>query len=252
MTRTVQGAHDDPRGGVLLDWYAALLAAHGHRGWWPGRTRTEIILGAILTQNTAWGNVEKALAVLRAARLLDFSMLRRIPETELALHLRSSGAFRQKARKVRAFLQTLDESAGGTLAGMARVPTHQLRTALLDTWGIGPETADCILLYAFGRPVFVVDAYTRRVVARHGLVAENALYREVQALFHASLPADPDLWNDYHAQFVRLGQEHCRRAAPRCAGCPLESFLPGRRKGKPRPRLRGSDDRSARNLRRVV
>jgi endonuclease-3 related protein len=229
-----------------------LYSAHGHCGWWPGKSRTEIILGAILTQNTAWSNVETALAVLRAADLLNFGRLRRVAEAELASHLRSSGAFRQKARKVRAFLQTLDGTAGGSLARMARIPTPELRSALLATWGIGPETADCILLYAFDRPVFVVDAYTRRVLARHGLKRENAPYGEVQALFHDALPADLGLWNDYHAQFVRLGQMHCRRAAPRCDGCPLEPFLPLQGSAKPQSGWRGIGARTARPERCVV
>ncbi len=183
-----------------------------------------MILGAILAQNTAWSNAERSLAALRANGLLDFERLRSLTEPELASHLRSSGAFRQKARKVRAFLQTLDDVAGGSLSRMARIPTPQLRSMLLGTWGIGPETADCVLLYAFGRPVFVVDAYTRRVLARHEMCPENVPYGEIQALFQDSLPRDPAMWNDYHAQFVRLGQERCRRVSARCDGCPLERF----------------------------
>ncbi len=243
---------DGARRELLWQWYERLLAAQGHRSWWPGKNRTEIILGAILTQNTAWTNVETALTVLRAAGLLDFARLRRVSETELASFLRSSGAFRQKARKVLAFLQTLDETAGGSLARMARIPTPDLREALLGTWGIGPETADCILLYAFGRQVFVVDAYTRRVLARHRLQRENAPYAEIQAFFHDALPTDQELWNDFHAQFVRLGQEHCRRATPRCDGCPLQPFLPPQRNGKPRPGSRGIDARTMRSGCRVV
>jgi endonuclease III related protein len=239
MGRAENGIGGRSPGTLLRDWYGALLAAHGHRGWWPGRTRAEIILGAILTQNTAWANAEKALASLRGADLLDLGRLGRVAEVELARHLRSAGAFRQKTRTVRAFLRTLETSAGGSLARMAHVPTPELRAVLLATWGIGPETADCILLYAFGRPVFVVDAYTRRVLARHGLTREADDYAAVQAVFHESLVADPDWWNDFHAQFVHLGQGHCRRSAPRCDGCPLEPFLPRQSIGKPAPRLRG-------------
>jgi endonuclease III related protein len=237
---------------LLQQWYEALLAAHGHRGWWPGRSRTEIILGALLTQHTAWVNVEKVLGELRDAGLLDFDRLRTISDTELAAHLRSSGAFRQKARKVRSFLKTLDETAGGSLARMARIPTAELRAALLATWGIGPETADCILLYAFARPVFVVDAYTRRVLMRHGLMQEGAPYAEVQALFHRGLPANPDVWNDYHAQFVRVGQERCRPAGPCCEGCPLEPFLGGGTRSKPGKALRGTGGRAVRSRRTMV
>ena len=240
MVRTGPTTREKSRRRLLLAWYQALFAAHGHRGWWPGNSRAEIIVGAILTQNTSWTNVERTLAALRASGLLDFRRLRRVPEVELASHLRSSGAFRQKARKLVAFLRTLDETAGGSLARMARIPTPELRAVLLGIWGIGPETADCILLYAFGRPVFVVDAYTRRVLSRHGLRQEDASYAEIQALFHDALAAHPDLWGDYHAQFVRLGQEHCRRAAPCCDGCPLEPFLPRKTGPKPLPGLRGT------------
>jgi endonuclease III related protein len=240
MDRTENGIGGGSPGALLRDWYGALRAAHGHRGWWPGRTRAEIILGAILTQNTAWTNAEKALATLRGEDLLDLGRLGRLAEPELARHLRSAGAFRQKTRTVRAFLRTLDTLAEGSLARMARIPTPELRAALLATWGIGPETADCILLYAFGRPVFVVDAYTKRILARHQLTREDAKYEAVQAVFHESLGADPGWWNDFHAQFVRLGQGHCRRAAPRCDGCPLEPFLPRQSIGKPAPRLRRS------------
>jgi endonuclease-3 related protein len=252
MVRTGPATPEGSRRGLLYEWYEALLAAHGRRGWWPGKSRTEIILGAILTQNTAWTNAEATLAVLRAAGLFDLVKLHGLTEAELVSYLRSSGAFRQKARKVMAFLRTLDETAGGSLARMARIPTPELRAALLGTWGIGPETADCILLYAFGRPVFVVDAYTRRVLARHNLQREDAPYAEVQALFHDALPTDPDLWNDYHAQFVRLGQEHCRREAPRCCGCPLEPFRHRKAGPKPRTGLRGMDACAARPGRRVV
>lgn len=252
MVRMRRASLEESRRPPFLKWYEALLAAHGHRGWWPGKSRTEVILGAILTQNTAWTNVETTLAVLRAAGLLDFVRLRQVPEVDLASHLRSSGAFRQKARKLLAFLHTLDETAGGSLARMARIPTPELRAALLGTWGIGPETADCILLYAFGRPVFAVDAYTRRVLARHGLQREDAPYAEIQELFHDALPTDPDLWGDYHAQFVRLGQEHCRRAAPRCDRCPLQPFLDRKTGPKPRPGLRGTGPRAVRSGRRVV
>jgi endonuclease III related protein len=240
MARTGPTTGEESRRLIFLAWYQALLAAHGHRGWWPGNSRTEIIVGAILTQNTSWTNVETTLVVLRAAGLLDFARLRQLSEVELASHLRSSGAFRQKARKLMAFLRTLDETAGGSLARMARIPTPELRAVLLGTWGLGPETVDCILLYAFGRPVFVVDAYTRRVLSRHGLQRESASYAEIQAPFHDALAADPDLLGDYHAQFVRLGQEHCRRAAPCCDGCPLEPFLPRKTGPKPLPGLRGS------------
>lgn len=208
-----------------MDWYAALRAASGPRNWWPGRTRLEIILGAILAQNTAWTNAERALRALRAEGLLNLQRLRRVPVARLAEVIRSSGAYRQKARKVRAFLDLLEADFGGSLARVARLETGPLRAWLLSVWGIGPETADSILLYAYGRPVFVVDAYTERVLRRHALIRPGAGYAEIQRFFLARLPADASLYNDYHAQLVRVGQLHCGRR-PRCDGCPLEPFLP--------------------------
>jgi endonuclease III related protein len=210
---------------ILLDLYHALWAAAGHRNWWPGRTRLEIILGAILTQKTAWTNVEKALSSLRAGGLLRWERLRELPEAELAATIRSSGTYRQKARRIRAFVRFLEERYGGSLSRMAREETGSLRRDLLSVWGIGPETADSILLYAFRRPVFVVDAYTLRVLVRHGYLQAGSGYAEAQQLLHKHLPPQEPLYNDYHAQFVWVGQTRCR-TAPRCHGCPLQPFLP--------------------------
>ncbi len=208
----------------LLACYAALRDAAGHRGWWPGKTRLEIILGAILTQNTAWTNVEKAIASLRRERMLTLDALRAAPEEQLASLIRPSGYFRQKARKIRAFIGLLDERYSGSLARVARRETPALREDLLSVWGIGHETADSILLYAFRRPVFVVDAYTIRVLSRHGWIPEKAGYLQVQSLLMSSLPPDEPLYNDFHAQFVWVGHHFCK-PAPRCADCPLARFL---------------------------
>jgi len=219
---------EDPGGSresrLLLSFYSALLRAAGHRGWWPGRTRLEIILGAILTQNTAWTNVEKALERLRGNGLLSLPGLRSCPEGRLAETIRPSGYFRQKARKVRAFLELLDVRYGGSLDRMSRRPAGALREELLAVWGIGPETADSILLYAFHKPVFVVDAYTRRVLIRHGLLPAKASYALTQDYLAAHLPVEEALYNDYHAQLVWVGQRYCR-TTPQCDGCPLEPFL---------------------------
>lgn len=193
----------------------------GPAGWWPGETPFEICVGAILTQNTSWTNVEKALGELRRRDLLSFARLRRLPLSRLAPLIRSSGYFNVKARRLRAFLEFLEEQFDGSVEAMAGESASALRPRLLAVDGIGPETADSIVLYAAGLPVFVVDAYTRRVFVRLGLLRGEETYDEVQHLFTAHLPADPDLFNDYHAQIVRLGKEVCR-PRPRCGSCPLE------------------------------
>jgi endonuclease-3 related protein len=205
--------------------YRKLLARNGHRNWWPGRTRIEIIAGAILTQNTAWTNAETALANLEEKGWLRVESLREVPERRLAEAIRPSGYFRQKARKLKAFVAFLDAHYGGSLRRMSFGGVETLRPELLGIWGIGPETADSILLYAFGKPVFVIDAYTRRVLVRHGWAGVDAAYEDLRKLMERSLPEDAGLWNDYHAQLVRVGQSHCG-TRPRCEGCPLEPMLP--------------------------
>jgi endonuclease III related protein len=205
--------------------YDALFLDHGSREWWPGRTRFEIIVGAILTQNTAWGNVEKAIHELRTRKWLSIAAMRGAPEDALAEAVRPSGYFRQKARKLKVFVAWVDARFQGSLARIRREPTASLRAELLGLWGIGPETADSILLYAFGRPVFVVDAYTHRVLRRHGLHPGGG-YEAVRGMIESRIPADIDLYNDFHAQIVWTGQRFCRPRAPRCAECPLRRFLP--------------------------
>jgi endonuclease-3 related protein len=204
--------------------YATLLADHGSRRWWPGETRLEIIVGAILTQNTAWTNVEKAIASLKAERFLSLKGLREVDEARLAETIRASGYFRQKARKLKAFMRWLDGRHGGSLARAARVETGVLRADLLSIWGIGNETADSILLYAFGRPVFVVDAYTHRILRRHALHPGGG-YEEVREMMERLLARDAALYNDYHAQLVWAGHHFCR-TRPRCEVCPLRRHLP--------------------------
>ncbi len=230
MPRTVSSAADAAQGtrrrglphpGV----YRALFARWGAQHWWPADTPFEVVAGAILTQNTSWSNVERAVRRLQRAGALSVEAVRRTPEARLAAWIRPSGFFRVKARRLKAFVRRLDERYGGSLDTLFRLPTPALREALLATEGIGPETCDSIALYAAGRPVFVADAYTRRVAVRHGWCAPGAGYDELAALFASALPPDARLYNEYHALLVRLGKEHCR-AAPRCGGCPLARRLP--------------------------
>jgi len=205
--------------------YAALFARWGPQGWWPARTPFETVVGAILTQNTAWTNVERAIANLRAADALTPEGLRALAPARLAERIRPAGYFNVKARRLRAFLDRLFERHDGRLDRLFALPTAALRAELLSIHGIGPETADSILLYAAGRPVFVADAYTRRALARHGWAEARAPYDAVAAFFADRLPRDTALFNEYHALIVRLGKEACR-ARPRCEDCPWRGWLP--------------------------
>lgn len=215
---------------ILRQYYDAMYATLGPQNWWPGRTRFEIIVGAILTQNTAWVNVERAMANLRRERLLSPSALKGVPLGKLASLIRPSGYFRQKAKKLKAFVGFLRREYAGSLAKMFRTPTPQLRERLLGVYGIGPETADCILLYAGGHPVFVVDAYTRRILERHGLTQPRLRYDEIRRYVGAHLPRDAALFNEYHALIVKVGKKWCLAKAPRCSECPLGPYLPVEKK----------------------
>jgi endonuclease-3 related protein len=210
---------------VLPQYFDALFRAHGEQHWWPGRTPFEIIVGAILVQNTNWVNAASAIANLRQAGLLTPSAVERVPQSKLARLIRSSGYFRQKARKLKAFVAFLREEHRGSLAAMFRTPTATLREQLLAVHGIGRETADSILLYAGSHPVFVVDAYTRRILQRHGLATGKESYEEIRGLFEKSLPKDPQLFNEFHALIVHTGKLHCRASAPLCSQCALHPFL---------------------------
>ena len=184
-------------------------------------------MGAILTQNTAWPNVERALKWLRVRKLLTARGLLALREGELARLIRPAGTYRVKARRLRAFLAILQARFGGRFGGLRRAPLGKLRTTLLSVSGIGPETADAILLYAVGRPVFVVDAYTRRVLARHRLVEPAIGYEALRGLLERHLPRDPALFNEYHALLVAVGKRYCR-SRPLCEACPLRFDLKGR------------------------
>lgn len=210
----------------LERYFQTLSSALGPQHWWPARTPFEVIVGAILTQNTAWTNVEQAIANLRRENLLTPVALERVNPRRLERLIRSSGYFRQKARKLKEFVRFLRREFGGSLGRMFRTPTDELRKRLLGVHGIGRETADSILLYAGGHGVFVVDAYTHRILARHGLAREKAGYEEVRALFEVSLPRDPGTYNEFHGLIVNVGKNWCRTREPRCHECPLRPFLP--------------------------
>jgi endonuclease-3 related protein len=209
---------------ALLRIYRRLLKARGPAGWWPGGDAFEVCVGAVLVQNTAWSNVEKALAVLRGRGLLAFAPLRALPVEELAPLIRSSGCFNVKARRLAALLAFLD-AFGGRPETMAGQDPFALRERLLAVPGVGRETADSIALYAAGLPLFVVDAYTRRVFARLGLLEGQESYDEVQAFFMRNLPREVPLYNDYHAQIVLLAKDFCR-PKPLCGPCPLSGLCP--------------------------
>lgn len=221
----------------LREAYRRLRAHLGHQHWWSAETPFEVCVGAILTQNTAWTNVEQAIARLKSAGVLEARALHALPEPELAELLRPAGTFRVKARRLRAFLRVLVEECDADLARLFAGPTPAVRARLLAIPGIGPETADCLLLYAGGHASFVVDAYTRRLFSRHDWGAPDAGYDELQRLAASAL-AEPeraarhDLWQDAHAQFVAVAKHFCRARAPRCGGCPLAPLLPP---GGPRP-----------------
>ena len=207
--------------------YRLLFAKWGPQHWWPGRTRLDIVVGAILTQNTAWTNVEKAIELLRKARALNLCRLHDADLKTLAEWIRPAGYFNVKARRLRAFTQMMFDRFGGDLRQLFALETPALRETLLGVNGIGPETADSILLYAGGRPVFVVDAYTRRFMIRHGWIGADSKYNDISRLFMERLSRDVALYNEYHALIVALGKNLCR-SKPRCAECPLQPLLPSR------------------------
>jgi endonuclease III related protein len=242
-------------------YYRTLLAAWGPQHWWPAHTPFEVIVGAFLTQNTAWTNVERALVNLRAADALSLEGIRRVPLTELERLIRPSGYFRQKAQRLKAFVAFLDRQYAGSLDNLFAQPTTKLREQLLTLNGIGPETADSILLYAGNHPVFVVDAYTRRILDRHEILPRKTHYEEIRQLFERSLApvaknkkqartrpkpesetpstahspspmstsprsATAQVYNEMHGLIVGVGKHYCKKAKPACDDCPLKPFLP--------------------------
>ncbi len=218
---------ETPPGITLQHYYSALYERYGPQRWWPARTRLEVILGAILTQNTNWNNAALALTNLRQSGLLRWPTLRQACIEDLERHVRPAGFYRQKARTIRSFVDWLLVRHRGSLHTLFAQPPHELRRQLLELRGLGPETADAIILYAGKMPFFVADAYTRRVLERHGLLPASADYAQAQAFLHRHLPAKAGLFNEFHALVVEVGKRHCRRQEPRCNGCPLAPFLPG-------------------------
>jgi endonuclease-3 related protein len=215
---------------ALLRVYRRLLRRRGPAGWWPGQDGFEIAVGAVLTQNTAWTNVEKALAALRSRGLLSHRRLRALPPEQIAPLIRSAGCYNVKARRLGALLAFLDQF-GGRPENMAGEEPRALRAKLLAVPGVGRETADSIALYGAGLPLFVVDAYTRRVFARMGLLKGTEDYDAIQAFFMDRLPKKAALYNEYHAQIVLLAKDFCR-PKPRCAACPVTDLC--RKRGLPR------------------
>jgi endonuclease III related protein len=208
---------------ILKQFYDALFAHFGPQGWWPGEGRLEICVGAILTQNTNWGNVERAIANIRNADAMNVAALRELSHEQLAALIRPAGYFNVKARRLRNFLDAVTEVAEGDIDRFLDLPGPEMRELLLAINGIGPETADSMMLYAAERPTFVIDAYTLRILRRHRVIDPSAKYQDVRALFQQSLPTEVQMWNEYHALLVAVGKHFCK-PRPRCEGCPLERF----------------------------
>lgn len=210
---------------TLQEIYQKLFDHFGPQHWWPGDTPFEICVGAILTQNTAWSNVEKAIANLKNAGLLDFEKMFNAPVGQIAELIRPAGYFNIKAKRLRKFLEAIKENYGsfdGLVGATGRSPVREF---LLSIKGIGPETADSMALYAFGEPTFVVDAYTKRVLVRHNLIEEEADYYQIKEFCEAHLERDVQLFNEFHALIVRVGKEFCKKTNPKCEECPLRALL---------------------------
>jgi len=207
----------------LQELYRRLYDAFGPQGWWPGETPFEVALGAILTQNTNWRNVSRVITALNDEGKLDPTLLGNMPEAELALRFRSAGYYNIKARRVKNFLDFFAGRFDSSMEKMAAEDWEPLRDNLLELHGIGPETADSILLYALHKPTFVVDAYTFRILSRHNLIPDPCSYEELRQFFMDRLPPEVLLYQEFHALLVRLGKDFCR-PQPRCAGCPLENW----------------------------
>jgi endonuclease-3 related protein len=207
----------------LLTIYDKLYKSFGPQHWWPGDTPFEVAVGAILTQNTNWGNVEKAINNLKTKDLLDAHSLYSISHEELAETIRPSGYFNIKAKRLKSFISFLVDNYEGKIENMEVIETLNLRQQLLNVNGIGAETADSILLYAVNKPIFVIDAYTKRVISRHGFMDYESGYDQFQRLFHDNLDRDIKLFNEFHALFVMTGKYYCK-PKPICNGqsqCPL-------------------------------
>lgn len=204
--------------------YNRLFDHFGPQGWWPGDAPFEVMVGAILTQNTNWGNVEKAIDNLKNGNFLTPKKLYSLPPSKLAEMIRPAGYFRVKTKRLRNFLKFFLDEYDGSIDKIREEELEDLRPKILSVSGVGPETADSILLYAVLKPIFVVDAYTKRILSRHNLISEDADYNEIQGFFIDSLPLDVKLFNEFHALIVKCGKSFCRIKNPKCSECPLESF----------------------------
>ena len=205
----------------INEFYKSLFEQYGRQNWWPAENKLECILGAILTQNTSWNNVEKAIFKLKENKLIDLTKLNKIKVGELAKIIRSSGYYNQKAKCIKNFIKFIVIEYEGNLDLMQNEDFNVLREKLINIKGIGFETADTILLYAFNKPAFVIDKYTYRMLSRHKLIPEQTNYQEMQELFVNSIGSNPVIYNEFHALIVKVGKEHCKRTAD-CIGCPLE------------------------------
>jgi len=206
-----------------MEMFHLLSNHYGPRNWWPADTELEVMIGAVLTQNTNWKNVEKAIENLKDKRLLSIEALHHVSVHELAQDIRPAGYYNIKARRLKNLIDFIFNRYGGNLRSLLEDETLSLRQGLLSINGIGPETADSILLYAASRPIFVIDAYTHRILNRHGMIAEQTTYQEMQEMFMDNLPEDPWLFNEFHALIVETGKDYCRKK-PSCDQCPLSQW----------------------------
>ncbi|AFD00246.1 DNA-3-methyladenine glycosylase III [Methanocella conradii HZ254] len=215
-----RGKKDEIFENELLEIYASLRRAFGHRNWWPAEEPFEVIIGAILTQNVSWNNASKAISNLKREGKLSPSTLYECSVEDIAPLIKPARFYNSKAVKIKNFMEFFFKEYGGDLAAMSSEDSASLRKKLLAVKGLGKETVDCILLYACGKPVFVVDAYTKRIFLRYGILNGDPTYDEIQGYFMASLPPNAALYNDYHAQIVHLGSSICR-PKPLCGSCPI-------------------------------
>ncbi len=211
---------------LILKFYQKLYRHFGPQHWWPGETPFEVMVGAILTQNTAWKNVERAIENLKKENALSPEEINKMNIEKLAQLIKPSGFYNLKAKRLKSFIERFMEDFHGDIQEMKKLEKHTLREWLLSIPGIGRETADSIILYAIEKPIFVVDAYTRRILSRHGFIKGDEDYDEIQEIFHRNLPHDTGLFNEYHALIVRLGKEYCKKQNPLCETCPLKDYLP--------------------------
>lgn len=208
----------------LLKFFNKLLFFFGQQHWWPAETEFEVIIGAILTQNTAWANVEKAISALKEKSMLTPDKLRAMSQDEIASYIKPSGYFNQKSKKIKIFLDFFHQSFSSDMEKMRNCDSQQLRESLLNLFGIGRETADSILLYALGKPYFVVDAYTRRIFSRHNFITESENYESIRSFFEQNLERNTYLYEEFHALIVKTGSLYCKKK-PLCDICPLKEFL---------------------------